>query len=89
MKLGLPPHAKNPPLGGGIPPLPLPPQGPKGLFGSSCVDTLHTLDVTTSLIHPSHGGTYVVEGRLSLGSDWLIVVHEPCHLLTFIHRRAL
>ena len=39
--------------------------------------------------NPSHGGTYVVEGRLLLGSDWLVVGLEPCLLFTFIHRRAL
>ena len=44
------------------------------------------LHVTIWLIHPSHGGAYMVEGHLLLGSDWLIVVQEPC---TFIHRRAL
>ena len=39
--------------------------------------------------NPSHGGTYVVKGRLLLGSDWLVVGSEPCLLFTFIHRRAL
>ena len=37
------------------------------------------------LTNPSHGGTYVVEGRFSLGSDWLIVVPQalpPVYLHT-------
>ena len=39
--------------------------------------------VTNLLSHPSHGGTYVVEGRLLLGSDWLVVGSEPCLPFTF------
>src|ERR1700733_2081544 len=39
---------------------------------------IKTPGVTNPLILPSHGGIYVAEGRLLLGSDWLIVVHEPC-----------
>ena len=33
---------------------------------------------------PSHGGAYMVEGRLSLGSDWLVVISEPRLLFSFI-----
>ena len=33
---------------------------------------------------PSHGGTYVVKGCLSLGSDWLIIASEPC-LFSSVH----
>ena len=53
--------------------------------------SLYTLGlvVTNPLINPSHGGTYVVEGCLLLGSDWLIVVHEPCLSPSFIHRRKI
>ena len=49
----------------------------------------HYTAVTNRLTNPSHGGTYVVEGRLLLGSDWLIVVYKPCLSSTFTHRRAL
>ena len=31
----------------------------------------------------------MVEGRFSLGSDWLIIVPRALPLLAFIHRRAL
>ena len=41
------------------------------------------MGVTNPLNHPSHGGTYVVEGRLLLGSDWLVVIPEPCLPFTF------
>ena len=49
MKLGLTPCAKNPPLGGGVPPLPLPPQGIKGLFGLSCVDAVCAHDLSAEV----------------------------------------
>ena len=40
--------------------------------------------VMNQLINPSHGGAYMVEGRLLLGLDWLVVGSEPCLLCTFI-----
>ena len=39
--------------------------------------------VTNLPSHPSHGGTYMVEGCLLLGSDWLVVGSEPCLPFTF------
>ena len=40
------------------------------------VKTLLGLVVMIQLIHPSHGGAYMVEGHLSLGLDWLAVVQS-------------
>ena len=37
------------------------------------------------LIHPSHGGAYMVEGRLLLGSDWLIVVQSLAPSYIAVH----
>ena len=48
------------------------------------MDGVLTLGVTNPLTNPSHGGAYMVEGRLLLGSDWLVVGSEPCLLSTFI-----